>query len=351
MSHCSQASHFLATSKTSKMSESEIRVTLVVPLRDEELRVAALLRSIASQSRLPDAVIFVDAGSQDSTPAIVVEACAAQPGWTLEQIGPATPGRARNAGIRLASTDWIALTDAGIELDRYWLERLVRMAVADAGVELVWGHYDPAPDGWFTACAALAYVSPPTGYRRGPVRDCSIASCLLQRQVWERAGHFPDLRAAEDRIFMRRVQELGICTAVAPEAFVRWHLQPGFRGTFGRFRSYSEVNVLAGEQRHWHHRVARMYLVSLPFLLLGAFRRRRWAAVPLAAAAARVGNRIWSSREGRGLRWAANPVRFATVGAIVLTVDAATFTGWLDAARHLADRHLPSHRRASESAR
>lgn len=240
-------------------------------------------------------------------------------------------GRARNVGIEAATTEWIALTDAGIELDRYWLERLVRMAAADAQVDVVWGHYEPAPDGWFTECARLAYVTPAGSGGTGPVRALSIASCLLRRTVWQRAGHFPDLRAAEDRIFLRRVAALGIRTAVAPEAVAWWHLQPGFRTTFSRFRRYSEVNVAAGEQRGWHYPVARMYLTGLAFIVLGALRGRRWALVPLVAAAVRVERGIWRGREGREMEWVANPARFFTVAAIVATVDAATFWGWRDA--------------------
>jgi glycosyltransferase involved in cell wall biosynthesis len=310
---------------------SDLNVTLVVPLRDEELTVEALMRTVAAQSRPPDAVIFVDAGSRDATSALVTAACASRPGWSLVSPGPATPGRARNVGIETANTEWIALTDAGIELDRYWLERLVRVAAADTQVEVVWGHYEPAPDGWFTACARLAYVTPAGPGATGPVRAHSIASCLLRRTVWQQAGLFPDLRAAEDRIFMRRVAALGIRTAVAPEAIAWWHLQPGFGATFSRFRRYSEVNVAADEQGGWHYPVARMYLAGVPFIVLAAIRRRRWALVPLVAAAARVGRAIWRGREGRGMGWAANPARFLTVGAIVATVDAATFWGWRDA--------------------
>jgi hypothetical protein len=44
--------------------------------------------------------------------------------------------------------------------------------------------------------------------------------------------------------------------------------------------------------------------------------------------AARVGRSIWARREGRGVWWAANPARVATVGAVLLTVDAAMFVGW-----------------------
>jgi hypothetical protein len=162
---------------------SEIAVTLVVPLRDEERSVQGLLDSIAAQTRPPDAVTFVDAGSLDRTAALLRKACDVHSTWTLAQPGASTPGRARNVGIDAADTLWIALTDAGIELDRHWLERLVRVAAAGEPVDVVWGHYEPASDGWFAECASLAYVAPAQGSRVGPRREPSVASCLLRREA------------------------------------------------------------------------------------------------------------------------------------------------------------------------
>lgn len=305
-------------------------MTLVVPLRDEEHTVGELICSIDQQTRAPDAVIFVDAGSQDLTWDIVTEACRGHPAWSVAMAGPATPGRARNVGIEAAVTEWVALADAGTALDPHWLERLVRAAASGAGIEVVWGHYEPAPDGWFTDCAALAYVSPPDKGAVGPVRSAFIASCLLRRSVWERAGRFPDLRAAEDQLFIRRVRELEIVAVEAPEAVVWWHLQSGFKQTFQRFRLYSRVNASADQQRYWHHGVARMYLISLPFVAMAVLRRRAWALIPLLGGAYRVQKAIWRRREGRGVLWAANPARVATVAGILGTVDAATFWGWLE---------------------
>ena len=117
----------------------------------------------------------------------------------------------------------------------------------------------------------------PGGRTRGP----SVASCLMRRAVWEAVGGFPDLRAAEDLIFVRRLGEVGARAANAPEAVARWRPPATARQTFHRFRTYSRVNVLAGQQRHWHYGVARMYLAASPFAVL-ALRRRRWAAIPVA---------------------------------------------------------------------
>ncbi len=319
---------------SSRSSALEAAVTLVIPVRDERPALPALVRSIERQSRSPDAVVFIDGGSADGTPQLLRSAINAHADWSVVEAGPATPGRARNVGFEVAETEWVALIDAGIELDPHWLERLVRVARSDTDVDIVYGHYEPAPAGHFSACAALAYVESPGCTDRGPVRSRSIASCLMKRSLWERVGGFPDLRAAEDRLFMRRVDELGARVAVAPEAMAWWDLQPDLVATFRRFRTYSRVNVEIGEQEGWHYGIARMYLAAAPFVVLAARRRRIWLLLPVAGALARVGRSIWSRREGRGVVWAANPARFVTVGVILLTVDLATFAGWVDAIVH-----------------
>jgi len=306
-------------------------VTVIVPLRNEASSFDALHRSIEAQRRPPDAVILVDAGSTDATLDLARAACSRYAHWQVIEAGPATPGRARNVGIEAATTDWVALTDAGIVLDRFWLDRLARFVDADPALEVVYGSYEPTPGSWFTDCASLVYVSPASDSPVGPSRDHSVASCLLRRDLWARAGGFPDLRAAEDRIFMRQLDDIGARVAISAEARVWWQLQPTFRSTFRRFRTYSRVNALAGEQRYWHHRVLRMYVLSAPCLMLARLHDRRWLLLPVSGALLRAGRSIWARREGRPATWALNPLRLLTTLGITLTVDAATFTGWTQA--------------------
>jgi cellulose synthase/poly-beta-1,6-N-acetylglucosamine synthase-like glycosyltransferase len=309
-----------------------VDVTLVIPVRDEEASIDDLASSIASQVARPASVVFVDGGSTDGTVRILAAWAAQHPTWQVIEAGPATPGRGRNLGIGAVATEWIALTDAGVELDSHWLERLVEVARDDPSVAVVYGHYQPALGGFVSRCAALAYVPPPRRTAHGPVRDGFIASCLLRRSAWEAVGGFPDLRAAEDRIFMRALGEAGYRSATAPEATVTWQLQPSLVRTFRRFRTYSRVNVSAGEQRHWHYGVARQYLLALPFVLL-ALRRRTWLAVPALGFGARIARSVLRGREGRPAWWALGPRRLVGVAGVVLTCDLAAFAGWVDAAR------------------
>ena len=164
---------------------------------------------------------------------------------------------------------------------------------------------------------------------RGP----SIASALLRRSVWRAAGGFPDLRAAEDLIFMEAINHHGFTIGWAPGAVIWWQLQPSLGRTIRKFVSYSRHNVWVGRQRHWHYGLARLYLVCAPFIALGLMHSLFWMAVPALGALARVAKNIWDRRESRGFLWALNPFQFAGVGVVMACIDFATFWGWVEALR------------------
>ncbi|HEV2707716.1 MAG TPA: glycosyltransferase [Pyrinomonadaceae bacterium] len=309
------------------------KISLVVPLRNEEETLPTLFASIARQTRQPDEIVLVDGGSTDGTTALMRRLADRDARIRIVEAGEATPGRGRNIGISTAAHEWVALTDAGLTLEPDWLEELARAAFADPDVEVVYGNYEPVTDTLFARCAALAYPPPKQERAGGRMRGPSTASMMLRREVWQRLGGFPDLRAAEDLLFMQRIERAGCRVAWSPRATVWWQMQPGFRRTFRKFVLYSKHNVWAGLQADWHYGVARQYALYVPFVLLALVHRWWWLVPVVLLFAARVARAIWRRREGRDLLWALHPVRFAGVALVLLTIDAATFVGWAQALR------------------
>jgi len=311
----------------------DLRVSLVIPVRNEAATISHLLTSIHSQTIHADEIVFVDGGSLDNTVEILRHAAQEDSSFHLVEAQDATPGRGRNIGIEAASNDWIALTDAGICLEPTWLERLTAEVERDPSVNLVFGGFEAQTGTFFQQCAAAAYVARkrqrPGGLMRGPF----IASCLLNRNVWRAVGGFPDLRAAEDLIFIERCHSVAKI-AWAPQALVRWQLQPTLKATFGRFALYSYHNVLAGRQRYWHYGIARKYFLALMIVVLAVVHSRVWLFALAFAAIARAVKSIWNYDEQRRLAWVFNPVRVFLVGAILAVVDLATFAGWGRAVWH-----------------
>ncbi len=299
-----------------------MKISMVVPLQDEAHTVEALLHSIRKQVRPPDELILVDAGSRDDTIARAGTVSLPFP-VKVVPVGRVFPGAARNEGVRVARSDWIAFTDGGIQLADSWLQELVRSA--DDDTEVVFGVFDPVCNTVLRQCAALAYVS--ARDRRG-TRGRSIASCLVSRSAFARTGGFPDHRAAEDLVFFERLRSIGAREAWAPAAKVAWQLPGTVRATFKRFALYSEHNLRAGWGRHWHLGIARLYgLLVLGLGAAGAVGAGLSvvAAIPLFWPL-RALKAAWVKR-GSFDFCTIHPVRVLGAAFLLLVIDTATLVG------------------------
>lgn len=300
-------------------------------MRDEESSVCELIESIKSQTREPDEVILVDGGSTDRTVEVAREHIGTDHRFRILQIGPASPGRGRNEGIAAASYDLIALTDAGIRLEREWLENLEKVFAAqeaEGSADIVFGNFHPIRDSFFEKLAALTYV-PPSG--SDGHRGRSIASCLLEKRVWETVGGFPDSRAAEDLFFIEKAERMGFRHQFAPGAAVHWQLRPDLLSTYRKFFLYSKHNVLAGRQWDWHYGIARQYALLLPFLVLAIIHSFWWLLAFPVWLLLRSTKRILSHRREAGWSAAFDPLNLGGVSLLIIVIDIATFAGWIRA--------------------
>lgn len=134
----------------SRIESRRIQVSVVVPVRNEERTIQALLKSLFAQTRLPDEVITVDGGSIDQTMEVIEDFT--RQGYLLKIIRAdhAYPGEGRNLGVQASSHKVIAFTDAGIWLDPRWLEALCEPLERDSSVDIVYSTYEPITDTFFT---------------------------------------------------------------------------------------------------------------------------------------------------------------------------------------------------------
>ena len=315
-----------------------MQISVIVPVRDEENSIRDLLDGLLSQTYPASEIVITDGGSKDNTAAIIEEYIKRGEAIRLVRSGPALPGRARNLAANAAQGEWLALIDAGVKPAADWLERL---AAAAAGVDVVYGDYEPVTDTMLKTCAAIAYVSPPRPIGSIVSRPRSIASALMRKKVWQTVGGFPEaLRSAEDLLFMQKVDDCGFAVTYEPRAIVRWNLQPTLWKTFRRFISYSRNNMRAGLWRDWQARVFSRYafiaLSVLPAITIGA----RWLIVPLLLwllmLLARAFVAIRRNRNCFPASLNQNVTRVFVVAFLIAVVDVAAFVGvaqWLIADR------------------
>jgi len=327
-----------------------IKVSVAIPARNEQATISPLIESLLAQTCPADEIVVADGGSTDATVSILRRY--ESRGVRVLEIGPAFPGRGRNAAIEAARNEWIALIDAGCRADPGWIEALLRplssTAASDPVPAVVYGTCRPRLDGEWAVAQALAFLAPrdPLTGEAAPV----IASALVHRSAWRKAGRFPEhLRAAEDLLFLRRLAATGLLSAQSPDAVVSWTL-PGSPGAvFRRFRLYSRHHLAAGLFQTWHLRVMAMDAAALLVAVLAvcAFAAgSAFAWLPIVGALAagavtrllRTVARRQAYVEGEAFRLD----RLLRVAWLLCLADAATWAGAFD--------HLRSGRRTPDAA-
>jgi hypothetical protein len=316
-----------ATTDPARPPVRRIKVSVVVPVRNEAATLPQVLDSLFRQSRPPDEIVIADGGSTDHT-ADAASAYAGR-GVRVVALGPAYPGRARNEGVLAARNDWLAFIDAGCEAHPEWLEGL--LAAVGEGSDLpcaIYGSYEVRRDTEWERAQALAYVAPvdpATG-----CRPLSIASSLIHRAAWAAAGRFrEDLRAAEDLLFFARLEAAGVPILRSARALVTWRLPEGPAAVFKRFRLYSAHHMSAGLSRSWHRRVMAMDVAAV---LMAAGAPLGWGLLLLLgiASLARLLRTVLVRRRNIAPLSAFRPDRLARVGIILVLADAAVWAGAVD---------------------
>ena len=103
-----------------------MKISVIIPVRNEETAIRALLESLLSQTLKPAEIVITDGGSTDATPEIISEYVTRGAPVRLLRESAALPGRGRNLAAAQAANDWTAFIDAGITPEPTWLEFLAR---------------------------------------------------------------------------------------------------------------------------------------------------------------------------------------------------------------------------------
>ena len=309
-----------------------MKISVVIPVRNEERSIAATLDALLSQSLPPDEIVITDGGSTDRTAVIIQEYINRGAPVKLIRTTKALPGRGRNLAAARAVNEWLAFTDAGIQPAKNWLEVLAARAAADPSIDVVYGSCEPAVDSFFKECAAISYVPPPSEIEGSLTRPDFIASAMLRRGAWEAVGGFPEhLRSAEDLLFMQSVEQAHFKIAHAPGAVVHWDLQPTLWRTFKRFTIYSRNNIRAGLWRQWQRPILSRYLLlmlsTLPVFYFGL----RWLLMPLGLwlvmLLARALVAIWRNRRCYPADLGRNCLRLMLLVPLVAVLDFGSIMG------------------------
>jgi glycosyltransferase involved in cell wall biosynthesis len=298
------------------------RTSLIVTVRNEADTVDGLLGSMARQTRQPDEVVIVDGGSTDDTWQRLQT-------WTtrlplhLIQVPRAGIARGRNLAIEASSGDLIAVTDAGVRLERDWFAQLHAPMTDD--VDVVSGFFGADPRTVFeramgaTVLPAVKDIDPRTFLP-------SSRSVLFRREAWAAVGGYPEwLDYCEDLVFDLALERAGCRFAFAPQARV-WFRPRGSLAAF--FHQYFRYARGDGKADLFRRRHAIRYAVYAILALLVWRRGPGLALLPLGVAlyTRRPYARLLPLLDGLSPRQLAYAM--ALVPAIRLVGDAAKMLGY-----------------------
>src|SRR6266850_454220 len=315
-----------------------MKITVVVPVRNEENSIRPLLQGLLEQTLMPAEIVIVDGGSTDATQRIVEEHARQHSHLHLIREADALPGKGRNVGAASAANDWLAFIDAGVSPANDWLAQLAEAVQINPQTDVVYGSWEPLTDTFFKECAAIAYgYVPAKEVDDRFVQSRAVFSSLLRRSVWQAVkGFSEELRSAEDLLFIKRIDEAGFHVSYAPKAVVRWSMQPTLWRTFRRFVLYSRHNMLAGLWKQWQASLLVRYglLILCAAFLFGL--TSWWPIITLALfllmLIARAIIALLRNRRRYPASVVRNTVRLLVLVPLLATIDAATIVGmaaWL----------------------
>jgi glycosyltransferase involved in cell wall biosynthesis len=248
------------------------RVSVVVPFYSSQKHIAACVESLLAQEHVggPVEIIFVDNGSPDRSASVVSQ----YPGITvLEERAPGAYA-ARNTGIRAASGEVIAFTDADCVAGKYWL-RAVLDGMADPSVGILVGQCR-YPDRsspllrllgvYENAKAAYVIERCPSSHHFAYANNMAVRAAIF-REI----GPFKPWARAADSELVHRLAALrpDLCLAYNPEMEVTHMEFLRVRDRIRRLALYTRTNTQIGTFRE-------LSLIGrLSMLAHGLVRRRR----------------------------------------------------------------------------
>ncbi|MGH9435194.1 MAG: glycosyltransferase, partial [Terriglobia bacterium] len=266
-------------------NETRSGVSVIIPARDEESNIEAVVRSLAPQSAVRE-IIVVDDQSRDRTPQILARLAAEFAALRILRLDNLPSGwlgkpHAAAEGAKLARGDWLLFTDADTRHRRGSVALLLERAESSGAAMLSISPAQRMETWWEKAVIPLVYIQLARLFRfeevndpRSPAAAANGQYILIRRGVYDSIGGFEAVRSEvlEDVELARRVKSTGAKILFLPGA--DWVETRMYRAFGEMWRGWTKnLFLLYGRSPGKIRRAAIEILVIqwLPWALLLAF--------------------------------------------------------------------------------
>lgn len=208
------------------------RVSLICTVLNEETNISNFIKSIVYQTRKPDEFIIVDGGSSDRTYPLL-KACSKAHKWIkVFRLVGANISKGRNYAIKKSKNETLISADAGTEYEKTWVEELTKHFRGGLG----FGKTLPLAENNFQKVLAKQLKQ-----RYGSARNA-----IFRKSLWQKVGGYPeDLDIAEDTVFNKKMERVGVQIDKIPSAIGYWNMRRNLREVKRQFYNYGKWSKIA----------------------------------------------------------------------------------------------------------
>lgn len=208
-------------------------ISFISTVLNEEGTIEKLLQSLLLQSKKPDEIIIVDGGSIDDTVDKMenFQREHLDSNVIISVIKKTNRAEGRNEAIKIANGDIIAISDAGCELDKDWLKKIIQ-PFNKPFIDVVAGYYKSKTTNIFEKCVTSYVLSPPDKVNPQEFLPAS-RSMAFRRKTWENLGGFPiNFSDNEDYVLANTMRKKRMQIFFAKDAIVYWYPRTNITGFF-----------------------------------------------------------------------------------------------------------------------
>jgi cellulose synthase/poly-beta-1,6-N-acetylglucosamine synthase-like glycosyltransferase len=299
-----------------------VRVSVVTTERNETKTIERFIKGILDQSYPADELVICDGNSNDGTISSIKKLVKKNHKIKLV-VKSGNRSIGRNAAIKLACNNIIAMTDVGTVAHKDWLKFLIKPFEEDPKTMVVGGFFKIKSQSLFEEVSAnqMLYdhnrIDPETWLP-------SSRSIAFKKEAWLEVGGYPEqAKYNEDTPFDLSLKKAGYKFAFAPKAIVYWRPRPNLKEFFKQYYNYAIGDGIG--LIHWPNylRKVLIYLFGVVLIILGFTNSWSWFVLG-------VGGLLYFLRRGRRVLWKTPTLKtFVLSVLITLTNDLADITGYI----------------------